>query len=96
MREIKTDVDSSVLDKLVSTFEKLLENRKGGENFRRGQPRGVRGPCFNCDGKGHFANQCKEEKATCRFCKRQGHLEKFCRDKADQLKASTMEEGNAN
>eukprot|EP00057_Strongylocentrotus_purpuratus_P011430 XP_011665904.1 PREDICTED: sulfotransferase 1C4-like [Strongylocentrotus purpuratus] len=37
---VKTDLDGSALNKLVSTLEKLLENRKGGDNFRKSQPRG--------------------------------------------------------
>lgn len=38
--------------------------------------------CFACGEKGHYAKDCKDkDKLSCKFCKRNGHVEAVCRQK---------------
>ena len=38
--------------------------------------------CFACSEKGHYSKECKaRDKVSCNFCKRNGHVEAFCRQK---------------
>ncbi|KAG9392723.1 hypothetical protein J8273_5862 [Carpediemonas membranifera] len=38
--------------------------------------------CYNCGETGHPSFKCPRDRATCPVCKKQGHLEKFCRFKS--------------
>ena len=41
----------------------------------------LRGRCFRCTSKLHYANDCPHKNKTCRKCKLKGHVEAFCRSK---------------
>ena len=45
-------------------------------------------PCHVCGATQHFKSECKYRGFTCNFCKRVGHLERVCRQKAEGKRTS--------
>ena len=75
------------LQQEIQKAEILWAQKYGKDKARSGSSRPAASYtlCYCCGDKGHYARDCPQAgSARCNFCKRNGHLEKACRQKKDK------------
>jgi Retrotransposon gag protein len=55
--------------------------RTGNGNTRESFLQKMRGRCFGCGSSDHIKGACNWKNESCRYCMRQGHVERVCQDK---------------
>jgi Retrotransposon gag protein len=55
--------------------------RMGNGNTRESFLQKMRGRCFGCGSADHIKGACNWKNESCRYCTRQGHVERVCQDK---------------
>lgn len=80
--------DVVVVEERISDDEGIAFVKPQTRGFRSNRPRNENRPpltCYNCYGVGHIAARCNRE-SRCRRCKKEGHIEKYCREREDKTR----------
>ena len=75
------------LQQELQKVELLWARKYGKDNSRAGSSRPAASytMCYCCGNKGHYARDCAEAgSAKCNFCRKNGHLERACKQKKDR------------
>jgi hypothetical protein len=59
------------------------------------EPGKVKGECFKCGEKGHWAKSCPQKNATCENCGMVGHVKKTCRQPKKEVRQFDEERGRS-